>query len=97
MIVEKTIKEKCTNRNYFNDNYSYIAPASLEYLPEAEPEEDEEVSAAVNVLALVLVNLRLVAKAALFMLSNMMWLLCELTDLASSYKMDDKLPANQLL
>ena len=29
MITEKTIKEECTNKNYFNDNYSYIAPASL--------------------------------------------------------------------
>ena len=25
MITEKTIKEECTNKNYFNDNYSYIA------------------------------------------------------------------------
>ena len=29
MIVEKTIKQECTNINYSNDNYNYIAPASL--------------------------------------------------------------------
>ena len=33
MITEKTIKEECTNENYFNDKYSYIAPASLLYVP----------------------------------------------------------------
>ena len=29
MIKEKTMKEECTSKNYSNDNYSYIAPASL--------------------------------------------------------------------
>ena len=36
MITKKTIKDESTNKNYFNDNYSYIAPASLiTYLSES--------------------------------------------------------------
>ena len=33
MILEKTIKEEWTDKNYSNNNYSYIAPASLLYVP----------------------------------------------------------------
>ena len=32
MIIEKTIKYEPTNKYYFNDNYSYSAPASLLYI-----------------------------------------------------------------
>ena len=34
MIEEKMIKEECTNKNYSNDNYSYICSLRrFEYLP----------------------------------------------------------------
>ena len=33
VVTEKTIKEKSTNKSNFNDNYSYIASASRQYLP----------------------------------------------------------------
>jgi len=34
MIVEKTIKEECTNKNYSIDSYSYIcSQRRFEYLP----------------------------------------------------------------
>ena len=33
VITEKTIEEEWNNKEFFNDNYSYIAPASLKYLP----------------------------------------------------------------
>ena len=40
MITEKTMEEKSTHKNYSNDNYSYIAPASLITYPIKQPHAD---------------------------------------------------------
>ena len=38
MTLYEKLKEESTNKNHYNVNYSYIAPASLKYSPSITPE-----------------------------------------------------------